>query len=135
MLLWQLLKLITNLFPTLEGSSKLFRDVYLSLLGLKHGRGEIRSDRTVRAKTRGHSLPRGEGAAGCKCVNLDTLFSAHYVKRTDGCSAGRNVSDVTGLTEGTVEGVLHDGHGVKLNDLCGLVEPLRYVEALPELGA
>ena len=125
--------LIADLLPTLKGCCKLLRNVNLSLLGLKHGAGKIRSDRTVCAKTAGHSLPGGEGAAGCKCVYLDTLLSAHYVERADGCSLGGNVCDITGLTEGSVEGVLHDGHGVKSYDLSGLVEPLLDVAGADEL--
>ncbi len=127
-------RLISNLFPALEGSSKLFGNVDLSLLRLEHRGGKVRSDRTVCAETAGHSLPRREGTAGSKCVNLDSFLCSHYVERTNGSRARRNVSNVTGLTEGSVKGVLHDGHGVKLNDLCGLIKPFLDVTGADELG-
>ena len=43
------------------------------------------------AKTAGHSLPGGEGTAGCKGVNLNSLLCSHNVERADGSGAGGNV--------------------------------------------
>ena len=86
------------------------------------------------AQTGGHSLPGGEGTAGSQCMNFDSFLSTHDVQRSDGCCAGRNVCNIAGLTEGAVQGVLHDGHGVQLDDLSGLVQPLFNVTAADELG-
>ena len=49
--------LISNFFPAFEWSCKFFTDINLSLLCLKHCAGEVRCDRTMCAKTAGHSLP------------------------------------------------------------------------------
>ena len=126
--------LVSNLLPALKGSSDLVADVDLSLLGLEHGARYKRSNGTVCNETAGHSLPGGECAVGEKCVNLNSLLSTHYVDRTDGCSLGGNVCNVTRLTEASVEGVLHNGHRMEGDDLCGLVEPLVDVAASHKLG-
>ena len=59
-------RLVADFLPALEGSSQLFGDVDLGLLGLQHGRGNIGSHRAVGHQTGGHSLPGGEGAVGCQ---------------------------------------------------------------------
>ena len=107
-------ELVADLLPALEGSSQLFADVDLSLLGLQHGGGQVGSDGAVGAQTGGHSLPGGESTAGSQCVNLDTLLSTHNIQRSDGSGAGRNIGNVTGAAEHTTQRVVgdHFGHGL-----------------------
>ena len=42
---------------------------------------------------------------------------------------GRDVGDVAGLAERAVQRVLHDGHRMQRDDLCGLAQPLLDVAA------
>ena len=45
-----------------------------------------------------------------------------------------NVCDIVRLTAGTVQGVLHNGHGAQLDDLSGLVQPLFAFVATNEIA-
>ena len=82
----------------------------------------------------GHPLPGGEGAVGQQCMDFNTLLGAHHIQRADGGSLGGHIGNVTGLAEAAVERILHDSHGVKLDDLSGLIQPLLDVTAAHELG-
>ena len=75
-------------------------------------------------QTGGHSLPRGEGVVGQKCMNFNTLSCILNIDRADGCSLRRNACNVTGLAEYTVQRVLCNGQGMQGDNACFHIEPL-----------